>query len=191
MIGQDRSDRGKVERNMRKEGGREGGREGRLASKHCRNKPSICVPIREGVASLVAMWKDTACSRLRWLRIEAYIDETRRGSCKREGGREGGGHTPVTRFVHCFGSSEDQKHEILLFLIPPLPPSPTFRHSISASLLMSFQIKSSSPPSLRPISRTAAVVWESTIFLKIFWSLALCRRCCCAAVAVGVGEGAD
>ena len=72
----------------REEGGREGGR--RLASKHCRNKPSICVPMREGVASLVAMWNATDCSRLRWLRMEAYIYETRRGSCRREGGREGG-----------------------------------------------------------------------------------------------------
>jgi hypothetical protein len=64
-----------------REGGREGGREegGREGgsrpptSKHWAKRLSIWVPIKEGVASLVAMWKATACSKDLWLRMEQYM----------------------------------------------------------------------------------------------------------------------
>ena len=51
-------------------------------SKHWMKSASICVPIKEGVASLVAMWKATAASSDLWFSTEEYMSETSSGSCR-------------------------------------------------------------------------------------------------------------
>ncbi len=56
-----------------------------FTSKHWRKSVSICVPIKDGVASLVAMWKATAASSDLWFNTLLYMSDTSRGSWMDEG----------------------------------------------------------------------------------------------------------
>jgi hypothetical protein len=51
-------------------------------SKHCRKSASSCVPMSDGLASLLAMWNATAASNDLWFKIAEYIMFTNKGSCQ-------------------------------------------------------------------------------------------------------------